>query len=83
MKKAEGEMRSGYKRSDFTTLERGKYYREFAKCTTVVLLDPALVKAFPTSESVTSALHGLLAVATAATSTKRRAARVPRKRAAG
>ncbi len=82
MKKAEDEMRSEYKRSDFTKLERGKYYKEVAKGTTVVLLDPTLAKAFPTSESVMQALRGLLSIATAATTTKRRAARVPRKRAA-
>jgi hypothetical protein len=83
MNKAEGEMRAGYKRTDFTKLERGKYYKEVAGGTTVVLLDSALAKAFPTSESVTQALHGLLAIATPATSTKRRAAPVPRKRTAG
>lgn len=83
MKKDEDEMRAEYKRSDFAKLERGKYYKEVAKGTTVVLLDPILAKAFPTSESVTQALRGLLSIATAATTSKSRSPRGPRKRAAG
>ncbi len=84
MKKVEDEMRAEYKRSDFTKLERGKYYKEVAKGTSVVLLDPALAKAFPTSESVNAALRGLLTLATNATrAAGRQAPRVPRKRAAG
>ena len=83
MKKVEGEMRAEYKRSDFVKLERGKFYKEVAKGTSVVLLDPALAKAFPTSQSVNEALRGLLALATSATRGAGRQARVPRKRAAG
>ena len=60
MKKAEDEMRSRYKRSDFAKLERGKFYAEAAKGTSVALLEPAIAKAFPTSEAVNKALHGLL-----------------------
>jgi len=41
MKKAKTEMRAEYKRSDFTKLERGKFYMEAAKGTSVVLRDPA------------------------------------------
>lgn len=66
MKKTEDEMRAEYKRSDFSKLERGKFYKA-AKDTAVVLLDPALAKAFPTSEAVNEALRGLLALATTAT----------------
>ena len=62
MKKVEGEMRAEYKRSDFSKLERGKFYKEVAKGTSVVLLDPKLAKAFPTSEAVNEALRGLLAL---------------------
>ena len=40
MKIVEGEMRAEYKRSDFSKLERGKFYKEVAKGTSVVLLDP-------------------------------------------
>jgi hypothetical protein len=62
MRKAKDEIRSQYKRSDFTKLERGKFYAEAAKGTSVVLLEPAIAKAFPTSEAVNKALHGLLAL---------------------
>ena len=60
MKKAKDEMRSDYKRSDFATLQRGKFYAEVAKGTTVVLLSPANAKVFPTSQAVNDALAGLL-----------------------
>jgi len=62
MKKAKDEMRSEYKRSDFASLERGKFYAEVAKGTAVALLDPPIAKAFPTSKAVNDALHGLLAL---------------------
>lgn len=48
MKKVKDEMRAEYKRSDFTSLERGKFYNEAVKGTSVALLDPAVAKAFPT-----------------------------------
>lgn len=83
MKKAEDELRSHYKRSDFAKLERGKFYKEAAKGTSVVLLDPDLAKAFPTSEAVNQALTGLLALTEQTARITGRAKRpVPRKRAA-
>ena len=60
MKKAKDEMRRAYKRSDFAKLERGKFYAEVAKGTSVALLDPSIAKAFPTSRAVNEALSGLL-----------------------
>lgn len=60
MKKAKDEMRSEYKRSDFARLERGKFYAEVAKGTTVVVLSPSNAKAFPSSQAVNDALSGLL-----------------------
>lgn len=60
MKKFSDELRPEYKRSDFTKLERGKFYKAAAKGTSVALLDPAIAKAFPTSEAVNAALLGLL-----------------------
>ena len=60
MKKAKDEMRRAYKRSDFGKLERGKFYAEVAKGTSVALLDPSIAKAFPTSRAVNEALSGLL-----------------------
>jgi hypothetical protein len=83
MKKVEDEMRAAYKRSDFTKLERGKFYKEVAKGTSVVLLHPALAKVFPTSESVNEALRELVAIATSSARVTRRPARAARKRAAG
>lgn len=62
MKKDKDEMRSSYKRSDFTKLERGKFYAEVAKGTSVALLEPAIAKAFPTSSAVNEALSELLAL---------------------
>jgi hypothetical protein len=63
MKKVDVEMRSEYKRTDFVKLERGKFFKEVAKGTSVALIDPKLAKAFPTSEAVNQALRGLLALA--------------------
>ncbi len=62
MKKAKDEVRAEYKRSDFAKLERGKFYAEVAKGTSVALLDPAIAKAFPNSRAVNEALSGLLAL---------------------
>ena len=63
MKKAKAEMRAEYKRSDFAKLERGKFFKEVSKGTSVALIEPRLAKAFPTSEAVNEALRGLLALA--------------------
>ena len=60
MKKVKGEMRLNYKRSDFSKLERGKFFAEVAAGTSVALLEPAIAKAFPTSKAVNEALAGLL-----------------------
>lgn len=83
MKKAEDELRPHYKRSDFSKLERGKFYKEAAKGTSVVLLDPDLAKAFPSSEAVNGALRGLLTLTeqTARITGRLPKRPVPRKRA--
>lgn len=62
MKKAKKDMRRSYKRSDFATLERGKFYAEVVKGTSVAILDPSVAKAFPTSRAVNEALSELLAL---------------------
>ena len=62
MKKDKEDMRKSYKRSDFATLERGKFFAEVAKGTSVVLLEPEVAKAFPTSKAVNEALSELLAL---------------------
>lgn len=82
MKKAKDEMRPEYKPSDFKQLERGKFYKEAVKGTSVALLDPAIAKAFPTSEAVNEALLGLLTLTEQTARITGRAKRVTRKRAA-
>ena len=47
MKKAEDEIRAEYKGSDFPKLERGKFYEEVAKGSSVVLLDPVVCQGLP------------------------------------
>ena len=82
MKKVDEEMRAGYKRSDFGKLERGKFFKEVAKGTSVALIEPQLAKAFPTSEAVNEALRGLLALADETARITGRAKRTARKRPA-
>ena len=82
MKKVEDEMRAEYKRSDFGKLERGKFFKEVAKGTSVAFIDPQLAKAFPTSDAVNQALRGLLALADEAARITGRSKRTARKRAA-
>jgi hypothetical protein len=60
MKKTETDMRPEYKRSDFAKLERGKFFAEVAKGSSVAILNPEIAKAFPSSEAVNAALQGLL-----------------------
>jgi hypothetical protein len=82
MKKAKDEMRREYKRSDFAKLERGKFYSEVVKGTSVALLDPAVAKAFPTSQAVNEALSGLLALTEKTARITRRSTRTRAKKAA-
>ena len=82
MKKVKDEMHAEYKRSDFTSLERGKFYNEAVKGTSVALLDPAIAKAFPTSEAVNEALLGLLTLTEQTARITGRSKRTARKRAA-
>ncbi|HEX4954594.1 MAG TPA: hypothetical protein VF017_14475 [Thermoanaerobaculia bacterium] len=83
MKKVDEEMRSEYVRSDFRSLERGKFYEEVVKGTSVVLLDPLVAQAFPTSEAVNEALLGLLALTEKTARITRRSRRRPLRKAAG
>ena len=81
MKKAKDEMRSEYKRSDFTKLERGKFYAEVAAGKSVALLEPAIAKAFPTSQAVNEALASLLALTEKTSRITRRSTRIRAKTA--
>lgn len=56
-------LRREYRRKDLGKGVRGKYFKQYASGTNLVLLSPDLAKAFPTSESVNLALRSLLQVA--------------------
>ena len=45
---------------DFSEGERGKYAKQYSEGTNLILLDPDVAKAFPTSESVNKALRALI-----------------------
>lgn len=57
------DMRAEYKRSDFGKLVRGKYAARVTTETNVVVLEPAVARAFPNDKAVNDALRGLLEVA--------------------
>jgi hypothetical protein len=56
---------------DFSGGVRGKYVKRYQRGNNVVILDPALAKAFPDSKSVNDALRALLGVAARAERRKR------------
>ena len=82
MKTVKDEMRTEYKRADFTSLERGKFYKVAVKGTAVALLNPAIAKAFPNSEAVNEALLGLLQLTEQTARITGRSKRTASKRAA-
>ena len=64
MKKDESgqdEMRAEY---DFSKGVRGKYAKQYAEGTNVVVLEPDIAREFPTAESVNEALRSLIPVIT-------------------
>ncbi len=67
MKKARNskcdEMRAEYKRSDFKKLERRKFFQRVIAGSNVVVLDPKVAKAFPSSAIVNKTLNDLLELA--------------------
>ncbi len=71
MKKAKTEandwLRKEYKRIDLGPIVRGKYARRMAAESNVVVIDPAVSKAFPNEAAVNAALRGLLDLAKAST----------------
>ena len=79
--KNEDELRPEYKRSDFTTLERGKYAARITEETNVVVLDPEVAKAFPNDKAVNDALRGLLEVAETTARLTKRTGRIKKQRA--
>lgn len=75
------EMRAEYRREDLGPLVRGKYAARYAKATNIVVIDPALTKAFPNTEAVNEALRGVLALAALTTRPAPRPKQPARKRA--
>ncbi len=82
-RKAVDELRREYKRSDFSTLVRGKYAARLARETNVVMLEPEVAKAFPNDRAVNEALRGLLEVADTMARLTRRLTGRDRKRRTG
>lgn len=72
------ELRPEYRREDLAKGVRGKYFAAYHKGSNLVLLNPDIAKAFPTSEAVNEALRGLLHLTDQTTKLTRR----PRGRAA-
>jgi hypothetical protein len=64
MKKAEAEVDEMRVEYDFSKGVRGKYAKQYAEGTNVVVLDPDVVREFPTAESVNEALRSLLPIIT-------------------
>ena len=63
---------------DFSALGRGvrgKYYRRATSGTNLVLIDPDLIRAFPTGKAVNDTLRMLVNVASATPAAKRRSRR--------
>ena len=56
-------MRAEYKLSDFKKLERGKFYQRVVAGSNVVIIDPKVAKAFPSSAIVNQTLNNLLELA--------------------
>ena len=85
MKKANPEandwLRSEYKRGDLGPIVRGKYARRMTVESNVVVIDPAVAKAFPNEASVNAALRGLLELAKSSTRPETRSSRTRAKAA--
>ena len=70
------------KREELGKGVRGKYLKHFMQGSNVVVLQPEIHKAFPTSEAVNKALASMLAFAQETQGLTGRPKRAPRKRAA-
>jgi hypothetical protein len=58
------ELRSEYKRSDFSGgLVRGKYAKRLRESSNIVVIKPEVAKAFPNEEAVNNALMSLIEIA--------------------
>ncbi len=77
------ELRAEYKRSDFESLERGKYVKRLRASSNVIVLDPRVTALFPNADSVNAALLSLAEIAKRTSQPTPRAGRTRRKRRAG
>ncbi len=73
------EMRAEYVREDLGEGIRGKYYEQYQKGTNLILLDPDVATAFPTSESVNQALRSLIEVAKRSTGVRKQSTKRAKK----
>ena len=64
MKKVESELDEMRAEYDFSTGVRGKYAKQYAEGTNVVVLEPDIAREFPNAESVNEALRSLIPVIT-------------------
>ncbi len=71
-----------FKRDQLGKGVRGKYLKHFIQGSNVVVLQPEILKAFPTSEAVNKALASMLAFAHETQDLTARSSRTSRKRAA-
>jgi hypothetical protein len=69
-------MRAQYKGSDFKKLERGKFYQRVVAGSNVVVLEPKVAKAFPSSAIVNQTLNDLLELARKSSRLKPRPRRI-------
>ncbi len=77
------ELRSEYKRSDFTgPMIRGKYAQRMREASNIVVLKPDVAAAFPNEDAVNKALQSLIAVAQASTRLTKRSNGRSKKRSA-
>ena len=79
-KKMHDELRAEYDLSQLKGGVRGKYYKRAMAGTNPVLIEPALAKAFPDTDSVNRALRLLLDAASSAAPPSRQRRSVPNKR---
>jgi len=79
-KKIDDELRAEYELSQLKGGVRGKYYKRAMAGTNLVLIEPALAKAFPDTDSVNRALRLLLDAARSAAMPSRQRRSVPNKR---
>lgn len=84
MKKASTKMADNeipeFKRDELGKGVRGKYLKHFVQGSNVVVLQPEIQKAFPTSEAVNKALASMLAFAQETQGLTGRSSRATRKR---